>query len=278
MNLSESPTVGTVLIVSRDNVVSRQISDALREYGLSAEVSIDVSAALARIGQRKFEAVVVDSSLGSQAAVCLQLIRASKSNRTAVPLAVTGDAEDTARSLRQGFSFALEKPLTPESISHTLKVAYGLIVRERRRYFRYPVAVPAVLNRKEAPEVFARTINISEHGVALSTVGQLVPGSEALVQFTLPDPPLRITATSRVRWNNEKGEMGLSFVFLPCETASELQAWLARKLERQIPQEVLEKFWPGAGPGRRPNAAADSSQEPSVKAIPRKATEAGKGS
>jgi hypothetical protein len=117
----------------------------------------------------------------------------------------------------------------PDSIRHTLRVAYGMIVRERRRYFRYPVVVPAVLNRRVAPEVFGRTINISERGVALRASPLLAPGSEGTAQFTLPDPPLRITAESKVCWNNEKGEMGLSFLFLPFDIASELQSWLAQK-------------------------------------------------
>jgi hypothetical protein len=144
--------------------------------------------------------------------------------------------------LKQGFGFVLQRPLTPESIGHTLKVAYGLIVRERRRYFRYPVAVPVVLSRKAAPEVFGRTVNISERGMAVSTSTPLAPESEATVQFTLPDPSLQITADSKVCWNNEKGDSGLSFVFLPFDLASELQAWLAHKLEEQFPPSVAEKF------------------------------------
>lgn len=234
--------IGTVLIISRDDLASQQISDVLQEHALSAETSVGMSSALDRLSRRKYEAVAVDLSLGGAAQTCLQQIRSSTSNRTAITFAITGSEDDTADALKQGFNFVLERPLRHESISHTLKVAFGLIVRERRRYFRYPVSVPAVLNRKGAAEVYGRTMNISEHGMALRTSTSLTPGSEGTAQFTLPDPPLAITAEFKVCWTNEKGEVGLSFVFLPFEMASELQSWLAQKLEEEIPQLVADKF------------------------------------
>jgi hypothetical protein len=144
----------------------------------------------------------------------------------------------------------LQRPLTSESIGHTLKVAYGSIMRERRRYFRYPVVVPVVLNRKMAAAVFGQTVNISECGMALSTLTPLAPGSEATVQFTLPDPLLRITAESKVCWNNEKGEVGLSFHFLPFDCASQLQSWVAQKLEKQLPKLMIDKFRESLGEAR----------------------------
>jgi CheY-like chemotaxis protein len=242
MAKSETRSVGTVLIVSRDSIASRQISDVLQEHALSVEVSDEPSIAAHYLSHRKFEAVVVDSALEDQAMACFRQIRGSPLNRTAVAFALTRGSQETAAALRNGFSFVLERPLTPESIGHTLKVAYGLIVRERRRYFRYPVVVPAVLSRKNDAEVFGRTVNVSENGMALNASVPLAPGSEGTVQFTLPEPSLQITAESKVCWNNEEGQAGLLFLFLPSDQASQLQAWLARKLEEQLPQLVAEKF------------------------------------
>jgi hypothetical protein len=250
MGQSETRNVATVLIASRDALASRQISDVMQEHALAVEVSVDPSLAGHRLSHHKFEAVVVDSALEDQAIACYRQLRASSLNRTAVTFALTRSSQETAAALRQGFSFVLERPLTPESISHTLKVAYGLIVRERRRYFRYPVAVPAVLSRKGAPEVFGRTVNVSENGMALIASVPLPPGSEGTVQFTLPEPPLQITADSKVCWNDEKGQAGLLFLFLPSDLASHLQSWLAQKLEEQLPQLVAEKFRPSNLPNR----------------------------
>jgi len=209
---------------------------------LQFETTVHNLVALDRIGREKFEAVVVDLAIGNPVSGFLQQIRQSASNRTAVVFAITSNSDETTDALKQGFRFVLERPLTPESIGHTLKVAYGLIVRERRRYFRYPVVVPVVLNRKAAPEVYGRTVNVSECGMALSTSTPLPPGLEGTAQFTLPDLPLQVTAESRVCWNNAKGEAGLSFLFMPFDIASELQAWLAGKLEEQLPDTVTDRF------------------------------------
>lgn len=195
-----------------------------------------------RVNYRKFEAVVIDFSLGHPAAAFLEKVRASASNRTAVTFALTSSRDDTTRALKAGSSFTLERPLSPTSISHTLKVAYGLIVRERRRYFRFPIEVPALLSRKETPDVYGWTVNISQRGMAVSTSTLLTPGTEAVAQFTLPDPALPITAESRVCWSNDRGHVGLVFLFLPAHLACDLQAWLADRLEEQLPHPVTQKF------------------------------------
>ncbi len=241
MSHYDSQKVGRVLIVSGDLAASRQISEAMQENGLSVEASGDLSLASDRVSRRKFEAIVVDFSFGHKTADFLQQLRNSASNRTAVTFALTNDQEDTSLALKQGFGFVLERPLTAESVAHTLKVAYGMIMRERRRYFRYPIGVPAVLEQDHT-EVYAHTINVSEGGVAIRMTIPLVVGSETHIEFTLFDPKLMIKAEAKVCWNNENGEVGLSFGFVPFEMASALQQWLALKLEKILPPHVAEKF------------------------------------
>jgi ActR/RegA family two-component response regulator len=240
-NDTSSGKVGSVLIISRDPVASRQVGNALQEHALAVEVSVDISGALDRLSHRKFEAVIMDLSIAERIYSILQEIRRSASNKTAVTFAISASSDETTHALKQGFGFVLERPLTPESIRHTLKVAYGLIVRERRRYFRYPVVVPAVFTTKTVGEVYGRTVNVSERGMALNASVELATGLEGTAQFTLPDLSLQITADSKVCWSNSK-DAGLLFVFMPFDQASELQAWLATKLEEQLPQMVADRF------------------------------------
>ena len=239
---SAAKLIGTALIVSEDAVGVRQLAEAMQDLALSVEVCTGVSDALDRVNHTKLEAVVVDFSLGDQAMQLLQQVRDSASNRTAVTFAVTSSSAETGDALRAGSSFALERPLTPDSIRHTLNAAYGLIVRERRRYFRHPVSVPAVASKKGEPEIFGRTVNISERGMALRSATPLTPGAEVTVQFTLPKPHLAVTAECKVCWSNDKGQSGLSYMFLPSNLSSGLQAWLARRLEEQLPDPVTRRF------------------------------------
>jgi ActR/RegA family two-component response regulator len=224
-------SIGRSLIVSENAVTARQLTEAMQELSLSVEVCVKVSDALQRVKHGKLEVCVIDLSLGDQATLFLEQMRSSASNRTAVMFAITSSSAETVLALKAGSIFALEKPLTLDSIRNTLKAADGLIARERRRYFRYPVSCPAVLIRKGAPEAFGTTVNISECGMACSTSTPVTPGEEVTAQFTLSDPPLLITAECRVCWTNEIGETGLLFVSLPSTLSSELQAWLSRKLD-----------------------------------------------
>jgi DNA-binding NtrC family response regulator len=157
MSHCDSEKIGRVLIVSRDFVASRQISEAMQENGLSVEACVDLASAFEGLNRRKCEAIVVDFSFGHNATHFIHEIRNSASNRTVVTFAITNDQEEASLALKQGFSFVLERPLRAESIARTLRVAYGMIVRERRRYFRYPIVVPAVLQRNTG-EVFVRTV------------------------------------------------------------------------------------------------------------------------
>jgi ActR/RegA family two-component response regulator len=234
--------IGTALVVSEDAVATRQLAEAMQQLALSVEVCNKVPDALERVNHSKLEVAVIDFSLGNRATLILQQLRGSPSNRTAVIFAITGNSAETALALKAGSSFALERPLTFDSIRHTLQAAYGLIVRERRRYFRYPISVPAVARRRGESEIFGKTVNLSERGMAFSGSTPLMPGAEVRTEFTVTNPQLAITVECRVCWTNDRGQSGLSFLFLASNLSSELQAWLARRLEEQLPDVVTRRF------------------------------------
>jgi len=241
---STAKVIGTALIVSEDAVATRQLGEALQELALSVEVRNKVSDAMDRVNHNKLEVAVIDFSLGNQATLFLEQLLGTASNRTAVAFAITSSSVETAYALKAGSSFALERPLTFDSLRNTLQAAYGMIVRERRRYFRYPISVPAAVSKKGELEIFGETVNVSERCVAFSGSTPLVPGAEVTMQFTLTNPQLAIKAECKVCWTNDSGQSGLSFLFLPSDLSSELQAWLARRLEEQLPDLVTRRFQP----------------------------------
>jgi len=241
-DLSSVKLMGTVLIVSEDEEATRQLTKAMEELALSVEVCSNVSDALEKVNHNKFEAGFVDFLLRDQAIQFLKRMRSSASNRNAVTFAITSSTTETAHALKAGSSFALERPLTVDSIRNTLNAAYGLIVRERRRYFRYPISVPAAAYRKGEPEIFGKTVNISERGMAVTCTTPLIPGAEVRLQFSLTNPQLALTAECKVCWTNDRGQSGLSFLLLASSLSSELQVWLAQKLEEQLPDRVTRRF------------------------------------
>jgi ActR/RegA family two-component response regulator len=228
------------LLVSADPVTIQQFSHALQELSISPDVCREVPAAVGLLNRRKFDAVIVDLQLGEQAGRILDEARLSPSNRTAVTFAISGsDAEDTAIRKRSEFVFA--RPLSTESIRNTLKPAYGLILRERRRYFRCPTSMPVVILRRTMAEVRCQSLNISEGGMAMSTFVPLIVGEDVEVQFTLPGHQFPFSAQSKVCWW-KTGHLGVRFMSLSQAQKSELQGWLSRKLEQILPEAVAGKF------------------------------------
>jgi CheY-like chemotaxis protein len=233
--------IGLALLVSADPVTIQQFSHALQELSISPDVCQEVPASIRLLNRQKFDSVIVDLQLGDQSGLILDEVRLSPSNRTAVTFAISGSDVEATAAFRKRAAFVFERPLSTQSIRSTLKPAYGLILRERRRYFRYPVAIPVTVLRRNMPEVRCYSVNISEGGMAVSTFVPLSPGEEVQVQFSLPDQKVSFLAESRICWL-KTGHLGVRFVSFLGERKSELQDWLSQKLEEMLPEFVARKF------------------------------------
>ncbi len=238
-----SETIGSALVVSNDAATIKQLAASMQQLAMSPEVRFEVPTALDLLNQRKFEAVVVDLQLGDHAKAILEKIRLSPSNRTAVLFTISDSDAETAVAFKAGTNFVLRRPLSRASIDRSLKVAYGLIVRERRRYFRCPVEMPAEISGPGIPPVHGKTLNISEGGVAINTSLSLKPGVQVKVQFTLPNGEIHVEAEATVCWSKE-GYLGFQFTSLSPQLTSELQEWLSQRLEESLPESVADKFRP----------------------------------
>src|ERR1700680_2842272 len=175
-----------VLVVSNDGVTISHLSESMQQLAMSPEVCAEVPTALGLLNRRNFEAVIVDFQLGGEANAIIEKIRLSPANRTAVIFTISDSDAETASAFKAGSNFVLRRPLSPSLIERNLKVAYGLIVREHRRYFRCPVEIPAVISAAAEPEIHGQTLNISEGGIAITTPVSLGPGVKVRVEFTLP--------------------------------------------------------------------------------------------
>jgi hypothetical protein len=238
--------IAVALLVSADPVTIQQVNHALQELSISSDVCPEVPPSIRLLNCRKFDAVIVDLQLREQAEAILDEVHLSPSNRTAVTFAICGSDAAATAAFRKKASFVFERPLSAEAIRTTLKPAYGLILRERRRYFRCLVAIPVTILRHSLPEVRCYSVNISEGGMAVSTFFPLSPGEEVQVQFRLPDHEVPFLAESRICWR-KTGHLGVRFVSFAPERKSQLQDWLSRQLEEMLPEFVTGKFQKSEG-------------------------------
>ncbi|MGA7473228.1 MAG: EAL domain-containing protein, partial [Candidatus Sulfotelmatobacter sp.] len=194
-------SIGLALLVSADPVTIQQFSLALRELSISPDACQDAASAGLLLKSRKFDAVIVDLQLGEQSGHILDEARLSPSNRTAVTFGIGDNDAKVTSAFRKKSQFVFERPFSAQSIHKTLKPAYGLILRERRRYFRYPVSIPVIIRSESMQEVWCNSVNISGGGMALSTQVPLLPGESVRVQFTLPDHTVPFFAESTICWS-----------------------------------------------------------------------------
>jgi hypothetical protein len=180
------------------------------------------------VNLKKFEGIMVDFEM-ENADQILERLRLSPSNRTAVTFAIAASGKTTGLGIQP--NFLMERPLSPASVGRTLKAAFGMIVRERRRSFRCPVDLPASI-QVNGQQTNCNLVNISEGGMAINDAPFLKPGAKVRTLFTLPE----------VCWYDEKGRGGLRSLMIPSEQKSILQVWLAARLEEDLPESVARQF------------------------------------
>jgi ActR/RegA family two-component response regulator len=239
MNSPSPAFVGRVLLVSDDATTIEQLSEPIQRLALAVEQCCDVASALSRLQRAKFEAVIVDFRLGAQAGEVVAGTRNAASNEHAVVFTISDGQEEASDAFKAGSTFLLRRPLSASSIDQSLKAAYGLIVRERRRYFRCPVEVPLAILATGMLTAYGQTVNISEGGMALTAAAPLKPGDQSRLHFTLPGDDFEFQLESTVCWAREQ-RLGLQF--LSPHLTSRLQEWLSSRLEETMPQSIRDRF------------------------------------
>jgi len=235
-------SVGNVLLVCNDADAIGVLTEAVQQFALSLDVRREVEGTGNILAHQKFEAVIVDLELGQGAGTVLREVRLSSSNQTAVTFTITGRSAGRESGLSMGSMFKFVRPLSIDSVSLTLKAAYGLIVRERRRYFRCPVAVGSTLRTTEYPEIKCETVNIGEGGMGLTTSHPFKPREQAMIQLTLPGQPSQFSAELEVCWCDQSGCLGVRFLALSAQQKSGLREWLSARFEESLPERVASQF------------------------------------
>jgi len=238
-SLPKPAAAGTALVFCKDAPTRQLILESLHPLAILPEICEDGVVAARLLDKQKFEAVIVDLLLGDEAVLVLRQVRLSRANRTAVTFAITTSGAQT--SGRPDSTFVLQRPLSAAAINQTLRAAYGMVVRERRRYFRCPVAIPAFVRARQPEDLLCQTVNISEGGIAIK-VPTALDSESALVRFSLPGRASQLFAETKVVWRGPGGLVGLQFESLAAPQKSELQEWLARKLDETLPENVAALF------------------------------------
>lgn len=236
----------TALVLCADMFTVQMLQQSMGFLAVGVRACSDGLTAVRLLKSYKFEAVVVDWQLGKSAALLMDEVRRSPANHTAVTFAIVDGDNDGYSENRGSPTFVLHRPVSPATLDRVLRAAYGLVVRERRRYFRCPVATPVNVVIEDN-RLLCVSVNVSEGGIALAAGTALRHGTLAEISFRLPDCPEIFLIETKMRWQNDAGQAGLSFLEFQTQNSGVLQRWLAGKLDETLPPHVAELFRAASG-------------------------------
>jgi hypothetical protein len=213
-----------ILVYHPNPKMGDAISAIARHRGLSPVVVNRVGAGFRLLHHQKFPGIILDFADEAIASDLVAICRHSKSNRSAVVLALA-DRQQIASEC--GAHFCVKRSPDLRELASALKAAQGMILREFRRYARVPMASCAMLDNDEH-SLQLRTLNISEGGMCVQSE---IPGwnRDHLVEFNQPEIGLQFQTRSTVVWTAE-GKSGIKFHLSSTASRSALTEWLTAAL------------------------------------------------
>lgn len=218
------------LLLSRDDQVIRVLRRVLNDMEIELEVFTASEKASPELARRKFDAIIVDCDDLHGAAEVLRSVRELQSNRSSTTFAIINGVTSVRQAFAMGANLALEKPITVDRARHSFRAAHGLMLQERRRYFRHEVEMAVSLRFQEnnsSREVLATGFNLSEGGMALHLKSSLpVKHGMAEMKFVLPGTHNWMELHGSVAWADGQGNAGVRFENVPHVLRDHLDSWL----------------------------------------------------
>jgi ActR/RegA family two-component response regulator len=219
------------LLLSRDQDIVRIMRRAFDSASIQLEVVTGSDQALGTLQKQKFDAVLIDVDDVHQGAGVIPSLRGGKSNQRSIVFAITNGITTVKTAFEIGANFVLDKPVSLERATRSLKAAHGLIMRERRRYFRAAVSILAYVSYGSV-NTQAPVNNISESGLSLKLANTAPLQGAVMIRLTLPGSTRELELQGDFVSGNRAGTVGVRFGVVPPASKAELDAWLNRQIQQ----------------------------------------------
>jgi len=220
----------SALLLSRDSVLVATLRRLLEDMAVRVEVSASTSVVKEMLRRQKFEALLLDIDDVDGARDLLAHVRATPFNKNSILFAITHRHTNFRAAFDQGANFVFEKPIAIERAQRSLRAAYPLMLRERRRTFRHTIDTAVFIKGHGGRDLRARGIDLSEGGMAIHMPSPPALGSDVHFRFLLPETDLTLEGRGTISWVKDES-VGLQFTSLRKELQLELANWLSAQLE-----------------------------------------------
>jgi CheY-like chemotaxis protein len=218
------------VLVSRDPGVVCVMNKILDKLSIYTKVCFTSSKAAERLAEGSTDLIIVDWE--DNTADFLRAIREPERRQKPTVIAVSALAQPAP-----GAHFTLRKPMTGESCSQSLKIAYSRMLRDHRHHARYSVMNPVTAQDQNKRSVAVTIMDIGDGGVGLATRELLAVGDTLSFRLSLPDTTRPIYIEARVLWTRKYGAVGCEFLRIPPVDLDILHTWL--KLKCKVKQPLM---------------------------------------
>jgi hypothetical protein len=209
------------LLVSRDPQVVGITERILRSLSVCTTICLRASTVADRLAERGAELLVIDLEGDETHAAFFDSLPTSWGQWKPIVVAITAFGEP-----RQNAHVVARKPLTLESATQSLKLAYSKMLVDYRRHTRYPIMIPSLARDMDHRAVRVVVTDIGYGGVGLRTTHPLAIGDVLACRFSLPDVKKTIDFHARVLWTRADGVAGCDFFRIRPPVLCTLLDWL----------------------------------------------------
>jgi CheY-like chemotaxis protein len=192
------------LLVSKDEQAVAVLTPVLAAFGLGVQ-SCGYPDGICRLGEQKFDTVIVDYDDPHSAALVLQNAYQAASGNHAVTVALLSDKAKVRSVFGAGANFVLYKPVSERVPSGT--------------------------------QMEGILLDLSEDGLDVLAAQPLYPFAGISAHFTLTAPDMEVEIRGEVAWANPNGESGVRFIDLSENLRTNLRAWVAANAPELPPED-----------------------------------------
>lgn len=215
----------TALLVCSDAEVVQLLSRMLRDLEMEVESCGDFPAAMTRMGECSFAAILVDCVNQPQSRELIAAARRASGNQASIVIAILEGQSGAREIFAAGANFVLYKPISRERAAYSIRAARELIRRERRIQPRITVGAGASMAYPGKEDAPVSLLDLNELGLGLKTEEKLPPRCKAYFQFSLPGAKSTIRLSGEVMWQDVSGRVGIRFANVPPSSRRVLQTW-----------------------------------------------------
>jgi hypothetical protein len=177
----------------------------------------------------------VDGSNAVEAGNILRAAKAAPVNNRALAIVLVEAPTGLKGGFEMGAHFVLHKPLAVERAKASFRAVRALMKRERRLQLRVAVQIPVECSG--AGRYKAKTIDLSEGGMALQFSGRVA--KESLLRFSLELPGMKqmLEISGELAWEGNGAQAGVRFKNATDEQRNMIRQWLSSQLPEPEPDD-----------------------------------------